>query len=297
MMHIFSTGHRIRLLFASCWLWAVCGPALAVPGDWERIGLAGDWKDTTAGTLFKGRLYTVEKSGALYVTDLRTGEWKKLGKTEFAGTNYLVAGKDRLFSIDQAGNLYAIDPTDGSRRQVGAAGDWKATIATAVLGNTLYSAETSGKLYETDLPTGKWQALGKADFANTTQLFTAGGMLYSLEKDGSLYSISRQDGSWERLGPGGDWKGTLAGTVHAGKLFTVESSGCLYETLLNNAKWKQVGKADFANTRFLFSAGEALANLEANGNPKNVQRLPAAFSGEALYSIEADGSLYRIKVK
>ena len=71
-MHIFSTGHRMRLLFASCWLWAVCSPALAVPGDWERIGQAGDWKDTTAGTLFNGRLYTVEKSGALYVTERAT---------------------------------------------------------------------------------------------------------------------------------------------------------------------------------------------------------------------------------
>jgi hypothetical protein len=94
-----------------------------------------------------------------------------------------------------------------------------------------------------------------------------------------------------------NWKGTLAGTLHAGKLFTVEASGCLYETLLNNAKWKQVGKADFANTRFLFSAAESPPNLEANGNLKNVQRLPAALGGEALYSIEAEGSLYRIKLK
>jgi hypothetical protein len=264
---------QIGQVFATFLLLTACGVAAADPGDWVRVGKAGDWKDTIAGTMFKGRLYSVEKGGHLYFTNVQNGEWKEIGKGDFDITRFLFAGTDGLFSIEKGGSLYSINAADGSWKPVGVAADWKGTIAVAVHSNTLYSVEKGGALYETDLNTGKWKQIGKADFAKTSRLFATVDTIYSIEKDGSLFAISPKDGSRSQLGAAGDWKGTEAGAVHRGKLYTVETSGVLYETVLKDGKWQNLGKPEFATTRYLFNGGEVM------------------------YSIEKDGSLYRVKLK
>ena len=129
---------------------------------------------------------------------------------------------------------------------MGQAGDWKDTVALVTLNNNLYSIERSGALYRTDLNSGRWVQLGKAEFANTEFMFTDGQNLYTIEADGSLYRVSPADGAWNHVGQAGDWKDTIAGATLNGRIYTVERSGALYETSPATGAWKQIGKAEFA---------------------------------------------------
>ena len=252
---------------------AVPGAALADPGSWEQVGEAGAWKATIAGSTLKGRMYTVETDGVLYATNLANGEWKAVGKAEFGGAKFMFAAGDFLYTIETDGSLYKVDPKDGSWVQLGQAGDWKGTLAGAVHKGRLYTTETNGALYATNLDNGEWKQLGKADFAGTKFMFSAGDHLCTIENDGSLYNVDPKDGSWGRLGDEGAWKGTLAGVVLKGRLYTTEDNGGFYDTNTENGVWKQLGKPDFGGTTFMFAAGD------------NV------------YTIEKDGSLYRVFVK
>ena len=159
---------------------------------------------------------------------------------------------------------------EGSWQRVGPIGGWKNTLAGVFLKDRLYTVETNGILWRTNVETGVWTAVGRAEFANTRFMFAAGGCLYTIETNGCLYRVGPDDGSWTQVGAAGDWSNTRAGCVLGDRLYTIEKGGALYETNLGSGKWKQIGKAEFGKTSFVFSAG---ANL---------------------YSIESDGSLYRI---
>src|SRR6185295_16919233 len=106
----------------------------------------GAWSNTIALTTMNGRLYTVETSGALYQTDLGTGKWIKIGKSEFGNTRYLFAGSQHLYTIETDGSLYRVSPANGSWGRVGAAGEWRNTIAAVAYGDRLYSLEQGGTL-------------------------------------------------------------------------------------------------------------------------------------------------------
>lgn len=157
-------------------------------GAWSRVGDAGVWNNTIAGTMLNGRLYTVERSGILYETNPATGVWKKVGKPEFAKSRYIFAEGSSLYTIEDGG-LYRVNPNDGAWGLVGKAEDWTGTRAVAVLADQLYSTNKSGALYQSSLATGRWVAVGKPVFGNTTFLFVSGYQLYSIEADGSLYAI------------------------------------------------------------------------------------------------------------
>ena len=77
-------------------------------GAWSALGEPLGWKLTKAGAAFSDRLYTVEKSGCLFVTDLKTGTWKQLGKAEFGDTKFMFAAGDRAYTIEKDGSLYAV---------------------------------------------------------------------------------------------------------------------------------------------------------------------------------------------
>src|SRR5882762_98237 len=64
---------------------------------WTRAINAGEWNNTIALTTLGGRLYTIEKSGALYRTDLTNGKWVQLGKSDFANTRFLFADNQNLY--------------------------------------------------------------------------------------------------------------------------------------------------------------------------------------------------------
>jgi outer membrane protein assembly factor BamB len=248
------------------------GSARAAPGEWELVG-KGAWKEVLAGAVIKGKLYGVESNGGLYVTDPKTGKWEQLGKPEFADSRFLFQAGGDLYVIEKNGTLYSISLDDGSKTRVGAKAEWKDVLAITATEGKMYAVDGDGKLYAADPKTGKWEQLGKADFANTRRVFAADKQLYTVEQDGTLYHVNTTDGSWERIGKPGELKGVLASAVLEGKVYAAEPNGKLYETEPTTGKWKAIGKADFGNTKILFAAGGQL------------------------YSIEKDGSLYHIKTK
>jgi hypothetical protein len=197
----------------------------------------------------------------------------------------------------------------GTWVQLGSAGAWRGTRVGAVLKNKLYTVETNGYLYRTDLLTGTWTQVGKGEFGATAYLFAAGGSLYTIEKDGNLYRVDPKSGRWNRVGPAGAWKNTRAGAILQGQLYTVEAEGGLYVTNLGKGTWKQVGKAEFGNTAFLFAAGGKLYTIEKDGslyrvNPNDGAWVRLGRAGEwkgtlggvgrkgRLYTVEANGGLW-----
>lgn len=231
-------------------------------GDRTPAIKQGDWRDTIALTIFNGHLYTIEKNGALYRTDLTTDKWIQLGKPDFATTQFLFADNQNLYTIETDGSLYRVSPVNGAWSQVGQAGDWRDTSALVTLDNRLYSIEKSGALYRTDLTNGKWVQLGKPDFAATQFLFADNQNLYTIETDGSLYRVSPVNGAWSQVGQAGDWKDTTRGASFNGRIYTVELGGRLYETNPANGVWKQIGSAAYGGIQFMFAANGSLYAID-----------------------------------
>jgi sugar lactone lactonase YvrE len=212
------------------------------------------------------RLYSIEKNGCLYATDLSNGEWEQIGQADFANTVSMYAAGNSLYTIETDGSLYRVSPQDGKWQRVGQEYAWKETQAGAVVQGKLYTVESTGFMYATDLTNGTWVSIGKPEFANTVSMFAAGNSLYTIETDGSLYRVSPNDGSWRRIGHEGAWKPTRAGAVLKSQLFTVETNGCMYITDLTRGTWRQIGKAEFAGTIAMFPARDKIFTIEGDGS-------------------------------
>ncbi len=227
--------------------------------------LAGDWDNTKHAIVLDGKLYTIEMTGAMYVTDLSNGTWKQLGKPDFGKTKLLVAGTSNLFTIEDDGNLFRVSPADGTWSRVGRSGDWKNTMVGAAIGDKLYTVETEGALFETDLTNGSWRKIVDREFIRTWYFFSDGGRLYSIEQDGYYHSVNPATGAKKRISNSNDWLNTKRATMYNGKLFSTEG-GALYVTDPTNGTWKQIGKKEFGETDFLFGAGGSLYSIALNGN-------------------------------
>ena len=111
------------------------------------------------------------------------------------------------------------------------------------------------------------------------------------------------------VGAPGDWAGTVAGAALDGKLYTVEAGGKLYATDPADGSWSKIGGADFAQTAFLFAAGDSLVSIEKDGslyliNPADgawkrsgpaggwAGTLAGAMLDGKLYTVENSGALY-----
>jgi hypothetical protein len=242
-------------------------------GSWEQVGEKAGWKATIAGTVLDGKLFTVESSGALYVTELDSGKWRPIGKREFGETKYMVSNGPSLYTIETNGTLYRVNPGDGTWQQVGAGGKWKSTIAATSLGENIYTIEASGGLNAVNPRNGRWRLVGDPVFANTHLLFASRDSLYTLEKDGSLFEVHPVDGTKTPLGQPAAWKNVINGTVLNDRLYTVGKGGFLNCTDPRTAQRQRVGAAEFGATQFIVP------------------------SGDKLYTIEESGNLYRVKVE
>jgi hypothetical protein len=60
-----------------------------------------------------GRIYSVERSGALYETNPANGVWKQIGKAEFGNARFLFGADGSLYTLE-AGGLFRINPSNGS---------------------------------------------------------------------------------------------------------------------------------------------------------------------------------------
>ena len=250
------------------------GPAGAVlPGSWTLVGPPGAWKATRAGVVLNDQVFTVEENGGLFATDPGTGDRRQIGQPEFATTLRMFAVNDALFTIEADGSLYQVDTNDGTWRRVGTEGVWVRTRAGAALDGQLYTVEENGELFVTNPANGQYRQIGNAVFGATTFMNAANGQLFTIETYGSLYRVDPNDGSWVGVGEAGAWKQTIATAVVNRKLVTAESDGTLQIANLDDGTRRQIGAAAFGNTVFMFALGGQV------------------------YTIEADGSLYRVFIE
>ncbi len=253
-------------------------------GGWAQVGRRGDWQATAAGAILDGKLYTIETDGKLWRTDLSDGTYALVGAEAmpFGATDKLFAAEGALYSIDHAGTLYRVDPSNGGVTRVGDEAQWKDAVTGVVLKDDLFTITDDGNLWRTDLPAGERQQVGKAGDGvggeggegggGVRSLFAAGDALYELDADGSLYEVDPDSGTRTEVGNKGQWQQTIAGAIHDGRLYTAEKGGSLRWTDVGTGLTTTIGGLAFANTKFAFSADQYV------------------------YTIEADGSLYRITV-
>ena len=64
-----------------------------------------------------------------------------------------------------------------------------------MLNSTLFTIESSGALYATNLTDGSWHQIGKAEFGATKFLAAANSKLYTIEKSGTLYQMNPVSGT------------------------------------------------------------------------------------------------------
>jgi hypothetical protein len=181
---------RGKVFFSGILVLAAALLLQAQAGSWKQVGKAGAWNGTIAGAVLNEKIYTVESSGAFYVTEPESGVWRQIGKNDFASTKFLFAAAGKLFSIEKDGSLYAINSIDGAWKQLGKAGAWAGTTCGTGLGSRILTVEASGSLYETDTASGIWKQLGQPDFTATRFMFICGGSLYTIEQGGSLYQVN-----------------------------------------------------------------------------------------------------------
>ena len=65
------------------------------------VAANANWGNTIALAVIGNDLYTVEKSGALYRTNLSSGRWVQIGKSEFENTRFMFASTSTLFTIER----------------------------------------------------------------------------------------------------------------------------------------------------------------------------------------------------
>lgn len=107
----------------------------------------------------------------------------------------------------------------------------------------------------------------------------------------------------------GDWDNAQHATVLNGKLYTIEVGGALFMTELPGGARRQLGKADFANTKFLFATTSKLITIESDGNLYSIDPTSGSWRsvgksgewsrtqvgatiGETLYTVEREGQMY-----
>jgi hypothetical protein len=124
--------------------------------------------------------------------------------------------------------------------------------------------------------------------------------------EGSLQAQVDSSG-WIRAGNGND---TIAMTSH-NSLFTIEKGGALYRIDPTTGMRRQTGKAEFANTKFLFGQSGYLYTIETDGSLYRISPVDGSWVlvGQAgswkntialfpmiptlLYSVESNGALYK----
>ena len=115
---------------------------------------------------------------------------------------------------------------------------WKNTLDGFIKGNIMYTVETNGFIYSTDLNTGEWWFMYHNQFFGN-YLFQIKDNMYLIDQYGSLFQIFNKN-YYVQIGKKNIWKNTTHLTVFNNKVFTIESSNKLFETTLKNGKYKEI---------------------------------------------------------
>ncbi len=237
------------------------------PGSWVRITKNDGFKQLIGGVIADGTLYHAVADGTLYATDLASGAQKTISrKPDFGGVRWMFAHGGSLYSLERDGTLWSIDPATAARKPVGEQGGFSDTAAAAAAGENLFTVEKDGTLYRTPLATGAWKQIGKADFEDTRRMFgDDSGKLVSVEKDGSAFNVDTAKGDWFNRGDNGAWKHVRAAAFVKGSLYRVTSDGVLAR-VDDKGALTPLGQPDFAHVVWMGSDGNALITLETDGS-------------------------------
>lgn len=159
-------------------------------GNWVRLGDLRAHAGTITGVATSGYLYTISSTGQLIVTNLNTGIKQQLGKSVFKTTRLLIDANGKLYGFDTNGNCQEISQADGSTKQIGTAGAWKQVIAGANLWGKLYTAESDGSLYVTELSTGVRTKLAATGYEKTKMMLASGGKIYLIDTAGTMIELT-----------------------------------------------------------------------------------------------------------
>jgi len=228
--------------------------------SWQQWSDPGAWLNTATGVGHKGGLFTVERDGSLYKTGPRSGRTDKLDSGY--NTQFLLSDGDNLVAIEKDGTLYTVDPGDGTWTQVGDGPNWANTVAADAVDGVLYSVESSGTFYYTDLSTGEWEEIDTE--YDTRMLWAWQDSVYVLENDGTLYKVDPETADYEQFGADQAYAAVTAATIHNGILYTIED-GKLGATDIADGAFTELSGPDYTNTRHIFGAGAHLYTIETDG--------------------------------
>jgi len=115
---------------------------------------------------------------------------------------------------------------------------WKNTLDGFIKGHVMYTVETNGFIYCTDLKTGEWWFMYHNQFFGN-YLFQVGDNMYLIDQYGSLFQIFNKN-YYVQLGKKNIWKNTTHLTVFNNKIFSIEATNKFFETTLKNGKYKEI---------------------------------------------------------
>lgn len=117
---------------------------------------------------------------------------------------------------------------------------WKNTLNGFIYNDVLYSVETNGFIYCTNLISGEWWFMYHNQFfGNFFFCLPKENKMYLIDQSGSLYQICDKN-YYVQIGKKNAWKNTLHMTIFKNKMYTIESPSKFYETNITNGKWKEI---------------------------------------------------------
>ena len=245
--------------------------ANAQSGSTTNIGPEGAWANVVSATVLNDKMYTIEKNGRIYETDLTTTMRTPLGKQDFDKGKFIFSANNMLYVIDYEGTMFKVDATTGVKEQVGIRATWSQTYAYTICKDQFYAVNSLGALSVTDLKTNTTREMGTT-YVNVSNMFATADKVYLLEQSGKLQEMNPLNGAQKMISANGVWGGILCGTGYNGGVYMIDKIGNLYSLGTTAGTKSKMGKTEFSLARFL---------LGANGN---------------LYFIESTGSLYEIKM-
>jgi len=148
--------------------------------------------------------------------------------------------KDSVTEIEEKEEIFELKP-----KPVVNSPGWKNTLDGFIHGDILYTVESNGFIYCTDLNTGEWWFLylnvfyGKFFFKNCKDENNFFPKMYMLDQYGNLFQMFNKN-YYTQFGKKGSWKNTSFLTVFKNKLFSLETSEKLYETDLTTGNWREI---------------------------------------------------------
>jgi hypothetical protein len=149
---------------------------------------------------------------------------------------------------------------------------WKNTLDGFIKDNVMFSVESNGFIYCTDLATGEWWFLYHNQFFGNF-FFQAEGKMYLIDQYGSLYQIFNKN-YYVQVGKKNAWKAVTFVTPMGGSMYTIEgnklmntnlTTGKSKEVQVNHCKLISEDTKIFKNINMMISTGKYILFSNKNG--------------------------------